>query len=141
LAEWYSRASEGVDGAPEGERMRSSLRTVFALLLITGRASAQAPPVRPPSTPDAYVLLGLSKIDVSNSIQITTGSIGVNQGGGTLQGNNVVTLNQQDGVVAASTVRLNQPSTCAALFANRATARGSASRSSQFPPRSRRASS
>ena len=98
--------------------MSSSLRTVFALLLITGRASAQAPPVRPPSTPDAYVLLGLSKIDVSNSIQITTGSIGVNQGGGTLQGNNVVTLNQQDGVVAASTVRLTQPSTCAALFAN-----------------------
>jgi len=54
----------------------------------------------------------------ANSIQITTGSIRVNQGGGTLQGNNVVTLNQEDGVVAASTVRLTQPSTCAALFAN-----------------------
>jgi hypothetical protein len=40
----------------------------------------------------------------------------VNQSGGTLQGNNTIGLNQQDGVVAASTVHLTQPSTCAALF-------------------------
>src|SRR5262249_6388326 len=81
-------------------------------------AVAQTPPARPPNTVDAYVLLGLSKIDVSSSIQFTTGSIGVNQSGGPLTGNRAVQLNQQDGVVAASTVTMNQPSTCAALFAD-----------------------
>jgi hypothetical protein len=94
-------------------------QTALTLLLALGpldRASAQTAPDRPPDTVGSYVLLGLSKIDVSNSLQIATGSIGVNQSGGTLQGNNTVQLNQQDGVVAASTVHLTQPSTCAALF-------------------------
>jgi hypothetical protein len=40
------------------------------------RAAAQTAPDRPPNTADAYVLLGLTKIDVSNSIQFDTGSIG-----------------------------------------------------------------
>jgi hypothetical protein len=92
-------------------------QAALALLLVPG-AGAQTPPDRPPNTADAYVLLGLTKIDVSASIQIATGSIGVNESGGTLQGNGAVQLNQQDGVIAASTVHLTQSSTCAALFAD-----------------------
>src|SRR4029453_7947644 len=103
-------------------------QAVSALLLgvlePVGPAAAQTPPDRPPNTPDAYVLLGLSKIDVSNPIQIVTGSIGVNQSNGTLQGNNTVQLNLQDGVIAASTARLTQPSTCAALFPTPGNRRG-----------------
>jgi hypothetical protein len=96
-----------------------AFHTVLALIALglggLDQAAAQTPD-RPPNTADAYVLLGLTKIDVSNSIQFDTGSIGVNQSGGTLQGNNTIGLNQQDGVIAASTVHLTQPSTCTALF-------------------------
>ena len=68
-----------------------------------GSAGAQTLPDRPPNTPEAYVILGLTRIDVSNSISLATGSIGVNRDAGQLQGNNTVTVNQQDGVIAAST--------------------------------------
>src|SRR4029077_3610161 len=103
------RAPEGGrDGGPGRGQVRAPVsnalarvsQTVLALLALglggLDLATAQTPPDSPPDTVDAYVLLGLSKIDVSNSIQFTTGSIGVNQSGGTLQGNNTVELNQQD---------------------------------------------
>jgi hypothetical protein len=62
----------------------------------------------------------MSKLNVSGPIAFLTGSVGVNDTNGQL----IITpiaplaLNTQDGVIAANKVRLEQPSTCAALFAN-----------------------
>src|SRR5262245_4089969 len=75
----------------------------------------------PPSVPEAYVLLAMSKLNVSGPIGFATGSVGVND---TNPGQLITTpiaplaLNTLDGVIAADKVRLEQPSTCAALFAN-----------------------
>lgn len=61
-----------------------------------------------------------SKLHVNSPIGFATGSVGVNDTNGELITTPIapVVLNTQDGVIAANKVRLEQPSTCAALFAN-----------------------
>src|SRR5262245_19885320 len=90
------------------------------VLLVVSGTSARAQ--GPPDTPESYVILGISKVDVSNSISGVSGSIGVNKSGGTLTGNGRVDF--ANGVVAGDNVTLNQPSMCQALFANQANGSG-----------------
>src|SRR5262245_19897952 len=85
-----------------------------------GMLGAQNAPPSPPGVPEDYVLLAMSKLDVSGPIGFATGSVGVNDTNGQLITTPIapLALNTQDGVIAANKVRLEQPSTCAALFAN-----------------------
>jgi len=70
--------------------------------------------------PEAYAILALDKLHVSAPIELLTGSMGANDSNGELLAdtNSPLQLNAQEGVIAANKVRLQQPSTCAALFAN-----------------------
>ena len=81
---------------------------------------AVAQPQAPPGVPEEYVLLAVSKLHVSGPIGFATGSIGVNATNGELITTPIapLVLNTQDAVIAANKVRLEQPSTCAALFTN-----------------------
>ncbi len=102
-----------------GTPLSGAARIAFLLLLASGTPTrAQGPP----DTPESYLILGLSKVDVSNSISGLSGSIGVNKSGGTLTGNGRVDF--ADGIIAGDNVSLNQPSMCQALFANHASGSG-----------------
>src|SRR5262249_9265978 len=87
-----------------------------------GPAGTQGSPVGPPNTTDAYALLALSKMHVSGSISLLTGSLGVNEKEGELNvdGAVPVQLNTGDGVIASHKASLLEPSMCtsAAFFAN-----------------------
>jgi hypothetical protein len=88
--------------------------------LVAGATPARA---QPPQTPESYLLLGLSRIDVSNSISAVSGSIGVNdKSPGKLTGNGRVDF--AGGVIAADKVTLPQGSMCQALFADQASGSG-----------------
>ena len=92
-----------------------------AVLLGRGMlASGQNAPPNPPVVPEQYVLLAMSTLNVSAPIAFVTGSVGVNDTNGELITTPIapLALNTQDGVIAANKVRLEQPSTCAALFSN-----------------------
>jgi hypothetical protein len=107
---------------------RGGLRISEGGLLVAGTVllgqsmlpDAQNPPASPPGVPEEYVLLAVSKLHVSGPIGLATGSVGMNGTNGELITTPIapLALNMQDGVIAANKVRLEQPSTCAALFAN-----------------------
>jgi hypothetical protein len=107
---------------------RGGLRISAGSLLVAGAvllghgmlAGAQNPPASPPGVPEDYVLLAVSKLNVSGPIGLATGSVGVNDTNGELTTTPIapLALNTQDGVIAGNKVRLEQPSTCAALFSN-----------------------
>jgi hypothetical protein len=71
-------------------------------------ASTQTAPANPPVAPEQYVLLAMSKLNISGTITLTTGSVGVNDTNGQLITTPIapLTLNMQDGVIAANKVRL-----------------------------------
>jgi hypothetical protein len=101
-------------------RVRGSLVAGAVLLGHGMLAGAQTAPPNPPKVPEQYVLLAMSMLDVSGPITLTTGSVGVNDTNGELIATPIapLALNTQDGVIAGNKVRLEQPSTCAALFSN-----------------------
>jgi hypothetical protein len=93
---------------------------VVGASLLGGGVPAGTQGPLPPTDPTAYALLAFDKMEVSRPISLQTGSVGVNDKGGQLDAPLEVPLelNAQDGVIAASNVDLETPSTCAALFAN-----------------------
>ena len=69
---------------------RFRLGVTWVLLAAEGLLGGGVPagaqgPVGPPDAPDAYALLALSKMHVSGSISLLTGSLGVNEKEGALE--------------------------------------------------------
>src|SRR5262245_3485668 len=77
-------------------------------------AGTQGSPVGPPDAVDAYALLALSKMHVSGSVSLLTGSLGVNENDGELEVDSEVPvqLNTGDGVIASHKASLFEPSVC-----------------------------
>jgi hypothetical protein len=86
---------------------RGGLRISAGSLLVAGAvllghgmlAGAQNPPASPPGVPEDYVLLAVSKLNVSGPIGLATGSVGVNDTNGELTTTPIapLALNTQDG--------------------------------------------
>ena len=92
----------------------------LAVLCLAAIPAISAPPAaaQAPSSLSDYVIFALTRLDVSSSINFTSGSIGANGTNGSISGNGAVGLDPATGVIAAATTDLHQPSTCSAVFAN-----------------------
>jgi hypothetical protein len=79
----------------------------------------------PPDTLTDYVFLALKRLDVLGPVMLDSGSVGVNETGGgqdhRITVDQPLFLDPVTGVIAADKTDLNQPSTCATVFANSGT--------------------
>jgi hypothetical protein len=79
----------------------------------------------PPDTLTDYVFLALKRLDVLGPVRLDSGSVGVNETGKgqdhRITVDQPLLLDPVTGVIAADRTDLNQPSTCATVFANSGT--------------------
>jgi hypothetical protein len=110
-----------------GHRMKVATR--WRALVMAGGLVAL--PVRsraqeaPPDTLTDYVFLALKRLDVLGPVRLDSGSVGVNETGKgqdhRITVDQPLLLDPVTGVIAADRTDLNQPSTCATVFANSGT--------------------